>query len=182
MSNYKIIVKYPKSDNDRKIEGLISFIELGPKIIVDSILNNLPNPFTDSRTNLPVENNTGTLSYKSSPVIKPIPKSELADDAIRNLELMIVDKYGVSIELKYEDIIIQPTQNESVETPLNPNNLTTSESTSTESREYTFDVKIKDTFYNSDIGYLTITSKLDDIFVYGGDVQDTIVNILILNL
>ena len=46
-------------------------------------------------------------------------------------------------------------------------------SSTTEPREYTFDVQIKDTFYNSEIGYLTITGKLDNTFVYG-DEQDTI--------
>jgi hypothetical protein len=40
-------------------------------------------------------------------------------------------------------------------------------------REYTFDVQMENTFYNSEIGYLTITGKLDDTFVYG-DEQDTI--------
>jgi hypothetical protein len=45
--------------------------------------------------------------------------------------------------------------------------------TVSDTREYTFDVQMENTFYNSEIGYLTITGKLDDTFVYG-DEQDTI--------
>ena len=45
--------------------------------------------------------------------------------------------------------------------------------TASQPKEYTFDVQIKDTFYNADIGFLTITGKVDDTFVYG-DEQDTI--------
>lgn len=45
--------------------------------------------------------------------------------------------------------------------------------TSSTTKEYTFDVQIENTFYNSEIGYLTITSKVDDPFSYGDEV-DTI--------
>ena len=110
--DYKITVKDPKSDNDKKIEGSISFIELGPRLSADSILNNLPNPFTNTKTNSPVENNTGSITYKSLPLSKSdypdTYEKVLADEAIRNLQLIIEDKYGVGFLLTYEPVNLEP--------------------------------------------------------------------------
>jgi len=184
MSNYKIIVKDPKSDSDKKIEGLISFIELDTTISSVAVLNNLPNPFLNVLTGLLVEDNTGKLEYKGKPFDKLIPLNILIDDVITNLKIMLISKYGLFLDFIYEEIIIQPTG--PTESPLQtgPEIVATSSivtakssvsvtSSTTEPREYTFDVQIKDTFYNPEIGYLTITGKVDDTFVYG-DEQDTI--------
>ena len=172
LNNYRIIAKYPKSDNDKKIEGLISFIKLGPKLSTSSRLNNLPNPFTNPQTNLIVDNNTGMLEYNGLPLINSTPINILLDDVIINFENMIINKYGVSIELIYEEIIIQPSSSTQPSNIIGTSSVIATSST-TETREYTFDVQIKDTFYNVDIGYLTITGKVDDTFIYG-DEQDTI--------
>ena len=188
MSDYKISVKNPKSDNDRKIEGLVSFIELGPKVSSSAVLNNLPNPFINNQTNLPVENNTGSLEYKGDTFIKSISKNVLLDDVIINFTNMISSKYGIYIELIYQEVIKPPTeplqQSPTQSITTNTDTIfgtgstpivvsTSSSSTQSQPREYTFDVQIKDTFYNSEIGYLTITGKVDDTFIYG-DEQDTI--------
>jgi predicted chitinase len=169
--DYKIIVKDPKTDNGKKIEGSISFTELGPNVTANSVLNNLPNPWTDVRTNLPVPDNTGTITYESFPFSKSTDNYEkiLADDSIKVLQSIIADKYGVEILLTYEPVSLAPTQ--SVPTTTATSSVVSA--TASEPREYTFDVQIKDTFYNSEIGYLTITGKVEDIFVYG-DQQDTI--------
>ncbi len=170
MSNYKISVKNPKSDNYIKIEGYIKFIETDSEITTDSILNNLPNPFINPNTNLPVENNTGNIAYKSLPFVITTSKNILLDDVINNLQLMITIKYGINIELKYESIIETQTQTQNT-------NLEASNSTNTQimdPREYIFDVKVRDTFYNTDIGYLTIINKLNDEFIYTNEDLDVI--------
>lgn len=185
MSDYKISVKDPKSDNAKKIQGLVSFIELGPKISSSAVLNNLPNPFINIQTNLPVENNTGSLEYKGQYYIKSTSKNILLNDVIINFTNMISNKYGTYIELIYEEIIVQP-QTEPLQSPQSvTTNIDTifgtgstpivvaTSSSSTQPREYTFDVQIENTFYNSEIGYLTITGKVDDPFAYGDEV-DTI--------
>jgi hypothetical protein len=172
--DYKITVKDPKTDIGKKIEGSISFTELGPNVTANSVLNNLPNPWTDVRTNLPVPDNTGTITYESFPFSKSTDNYEkiLADDSIKVLQSIIADKYGVEILLTYEPVNAAPTQSSPTQSELST---ATSSVTATASgpREYTFDVQMENTFYNSEIGYLTITGKLDDTFVYG-DEQDTI--------
>jgi putative chitinase len=174
-SDYKIIVKDPKTDNDKIIEGSISFSELGPDVTANSVLNNLPNPWTDVRTNLPVPDNTGTITYESFPFSKSTDNYEkiLADDSIKVLQTIIADKYGVEILLTYDPVNLTPAQ--SSPTQSEPTTATSSVTSATASgpREYTFDVQIENTFYNSEIGYLTITGKVDDTFIYG-DEQDTI--------
>ena len=110
--DYKITVKDPKSDNDKRIEGFISFVELGPRVSADSVLNNLPNPFTDTRTNLPVENNTGSITYKSLHLSKSdypdTYEKVLADESIKNLQVIIADRYGVDFLLTYEPVNLEP--------------------------------------------------------------------------
>ena len=174
-SDYKITVKDPKTDNDKIIEGSISFSELGPDVTANSVLNNLPNPWTDVRTNLPVPDNTGTITYESFPFSKSTDNYEkiLADDSIKVLQTIIADKYGVEILLTYDPVNLTPAQ--SSPTQSEPTTATSSVTSATASvpREYTFDVQIENTFYNSEIGYLTITGKVDDTFIYG-DEQDTI--------
>jgi hypothetical protein len=110
--DYKITVKDPKTDNEKKIEGSISFIELGPQVSVNSVINNLPNPWTNIKTNLPVPDNTGTISYEGLPFSKSTDNYEkiLADESIKVLQTIIVDKYGVDILLTYEPISVAPTQ------------------------------------------------------------------------
>jgi putative chitinase len=186
MANYKITIKNPKSDNDNKVEGLISFIELGTTISSVAILNNLPNPFINLLTGLPVDNNTGKLEYKGKPFANLIPLNILIDDVITNLKIMVISKYGLFFDLIYEEIIVNPTEPIPSLTQSTPTTntifgtgstpivvATSSTATASQPREYTFDVQIKDTFYNADIGFLTITGKVDDTFVYG-DEQDTI--------
>ena len=51
VGDYKITIKDPKSDNDNKIQGSISFVSNGPDITTKAVLNNLPNPFTNPVTN-----------------------------------------------------------------------------------------------------------------------------------
>jgi hypothetical protein len=171
--DYKITVKDPKTDNGKKIEGSISFTELGPNVTANSVLNNLPNPWTDVRTNLPVPDNTGTITYESFPFSKSTDNYEkiLADDSIKVLQSIIADKYGVEILLTYEPVNLAPTQSSPTQSVSPATSSVTA--TASEPREYTFDVQMENTFYNSEIGYLTITGKLDNTFVYG-DEQDTI--------
>jgi predicted chitinase len=171
--DYKITVKDPKSDNDKKIEGSISFTELGPNVTVNSILNNLPNPWTNIKTNLPVPDNIGTITYEGLPFSKSIDNYEkiLADESIKVLQTIIVDKYGIEFLLTYEPVNASTTQSIPTQSSSATSSVTTA--TASEPREYTFDVQTKDTFYNLEIGYLTITGKLDNTFVYG-DEQDTI--------
>jgi hypothetical protein len=173
--DYKITVKDPKTDIGKKIQGSISFTELGPNVTANSVLNNLPNPWTDVRTNLPVSDNTGTITYESFPFSKSTDNYEkiLADDSIKVLQSIISDKYGVEILLTYEPVNVEPTQSSPTQSVPTTATASATSSTITDPREYTFDVQIENTFYNSEIGYLTITGKLDDTFVYG-DEQDTI--------
>jgi putative chitinase len=143
-------------------------------VSVNSVINNLPNPWTNIKTNLPVSDNTGTISYEGFPFSKSIDNYEkiLADDSIKVLQSIIADKYGVEVLLTYEPVSVSPTQSSPTQSIPSATASATA-STTLGPREYTFDVQMKDTFYNSEIGYLTITGKLDDTFVYG-DVQDTI--------
>ena len=115
--DYKITVKDAVSDISKKIEGTISFENQGPRIKAIAVLNNLPNPFTNSQTNLPVENNTGSLDYTSEWYGSDIPKNSLADGAISAFKDMIANKYGVNLTLQYEEAKSEPVDDNLSNTP-----------------------------------------------------------------
>lgn len=177
LSDYKISIKEPKSDNDKKIEGLIKFTKDGPNLIADSILSGLPNPFINNQTNLPVENNTGSISWSESRfnhilisdnITSPTDKTivELISNSVLiNLQNIVISKYGVEIILKYEDTRINNTIDTASQSSATPSILPVTASIPP-SGEYTFDVQIIDTFYNPTIGFLTITGKQDTTFIY----------------
>jgi putative chitinase len=163
ISDYKLSVIDPKSDNDKKIEGLINFSTTGPNISASSTLNGLPNPYTNTLTNLPVENNTGSISWNSNTLFTD--KKQLSDNVVLNLQNMIISKYGLNISLKYEDVGVNNPTDTASQSSTNPSILPVTASIPT-SGEYTFDVQIIDTFYNPTIGFLTITGKQDTTFIY----------------
>lgn len=92
VGDYKITLKDPKSDNDKKIEGSISFISNGPDITTKAVLNNLPNPFTNPVTNTLVQNNTGSLDYIGNPVPGTSDKNKLADNVLLTFKDMFSNK------------------------------------------------------------------------------------------
>ena len=100
VGDYKITVKDPKSDNDKKIEGSISFISNGPDITTKAVLNNLPNPFTNPVTNTLVQNNTGSLDYIGNPVPGTSDKNKLADNVLLTFKDMFSVKYGITTDFK----------------------------------------------------------------------------------
>jgi predicted chitinase len=110
VGDYKIRVKDPKSDNDRKIEGSISFVSNGPDITTKAVLNNLPNPFTNPITTTLVQNNTGSLDYIGNPVPGSSDKNKLADTVILTFKDMFSVKYGITTDFKYESVNATPTQ------------------------------------------------------------------------
>ena len=99
---YKISVKDPKSDNDKKIEGTLKFSEQGKNRIALSVLNNLPNPWKNPKTDKQVDKN-GTISYDGRPLNNTGNLSDtiIADDAIRNLQNLIRYYWGIELELQY---------------------------------------------------------------------------------
>lgn len=99
---YKISVKDPKSDNDKKIEGTLKFSEQGKDRIAKSVLNNLPNPWKNPKTDKQVDKN-GTISYDGRPLNNTGNLSDtiIADDAIRNLENLIRYYWGIELNLQY---------------------------------------------------------------------------------
>jgi hypothetical protein len=165
--DYKITIKDPKTDIAKKIEGTISFEEQGLDSRAVAVLNNLPNPFTNSQTNLPVENNTGSLDYTSEWYESDIPKNSLVDIVIRAFKDMIANKYGVDTTLQYEEAKVEPVidENLSVSTLISA-----TESNVAKITEFVFNVEQENSFYNADVGYLTIIYKQDETFIYGDDV------------
>jgi predicted chitinase len=166
LSDYKISIKEPKSDSDKKIEGVIKFTKNGPKLFADSILSGLPNPFINNQTNLPVENNTGSISWKEYILSSDIStdKTILSNSVLINLQNIVISKYGVEISLKYEDTGINNTVDTASQSSATPSIIPVI--TPPIINEYTFDVQIIDTFYNPTIGFLTITGKQDTTFIY----------------
>jgi len=192
MVDYKISVKNPKSDNENKIVGTLYLTTETRKSdtkvdrfywITEARLNNLPNPFINPITNLPVLNSEIYVKSEIENVSTSlIDETDVLNTSLTDLQAIFSYRYGFSIDLKYEAVIVQPTGPsastlstgpEIIATSSVTNNTPTSSIPTPEPREYTFDVQIKDTFYNSEIGYLTITGKVDNTFVYG-DEQDTI--------
>jgi hypothetical protein len=108
--DYRITIKDPKSDSDKKVEGSISFISNGPDITTKATLNNLPNPFTNPITNTIVANNTGSLDYIGNPVPGSSDKNKLADTVILTFKDMFSVKYGITTDFKYESVNVTPTQ------------------------------------------------------------------------
>lgn len=99
--NYIILVKEPKSDNDKKIKGYITLGSIGPKVSVNSEVSGLPNPWTNPVTNQVVAENTGTITYSNSSFSSSTNKDLIADTVVNNLKSIIQDKYGVDIALAY---------------------------------------------------------------------------------
>lgn len=194
MSDYKISVKNPKSDNENKIQGTLYLTTETRKSqdtkvdrfywVTEARLNNLPNPFINPITNLPVLNSEIYVKSEVENIsTSSIDESDVLNTSLTDLQAIFSYRYGFSIDLKYNEVIVQPTGPSAPSLSTGPEITATSSvtaptsslttATSSEPREYTFDVQIKDTFYNSEIGYLTITGKVDNTFVYG-DEQDTI--------
>ena len=113
IGDYKITVKDPKSDNDRKIEGSISFKTLGPQVSANSRLIGLPHPFTNPKTGTEITSffsqesaeANGELTWKTRNLsISSYPdtyETVLADESIVNLQSMIDYYYGVELKLQY---------------------------------------------------------------------------------
>lgn len=97
--DYSILVKEPKSDNDKKIKGYITLSPIGPKFRINSELSGLPNPWTNPVTNQVVAENTGTITYSNSSFSSSTNKDLIADTVVNNLKSIIQDKYGVDIAL-----------------------------------------------------------------------------------
>lgn len=110
VGDYKITIKNPKSDNDNKIQGSISFVSNGPDITTKAVLNNLPNPFTNPVTNTLVQNNTGSLDYIGNPVPATSDKNKLVDSVLLAFKDMFSVKYGITTDFKYESINTTPTK------------------------------------------------------------------------
>ncbi len=110
VGDYKITIKNPKSDNDNKIQGSISFVSNGPDITTKAVLNNLPNPFTNPVTNTLVQNNTGSLDYIGNPVPATSDKNKLVDSVLLAFKDMFSLKYGITTDFKYESINTTPTK------------------------------------------------------------------------
>ena len=95
VKNYPVLI-----DNDKKITGTITFKKIGPKTSAIGALNGLPNPFTNPTSGLPVQNNTGSLTYKSEEdSIKDSERSILVERTISSLTSMIENEYGVTVKL-----------------------------------------------------------------------------------
>jgi putative chitinase len=192
MSDYKISVKNPKSDNENKIGGTLYLKTETRKSqdtkvdrfywITEARLNNLPNPFINPITNLPVLNSEIYVKSETENISdNSIDESDVLNTSLTDLQAIFSYRYGIVIDLKYD--IVQPndtgTTTVSTDTEIigTSSNTTPTNSviitTKSVPREYTFDVQMENTFYNSEIGYLTITSKAEDTFVYG-DEEDTI--------
>jgi hypothetical protein len=100
VEQYTITIENPQSDNDKKITGTITFKKIGPKTSAIGALNGLPNPFTNPTSGLPVQNNTGSLTYKSEEYsIKDSERSILVERTISSLTSMIENEYGVTVKL-----------------------------------------------------------------------------------
>ncbi len=106
--DYIILVKEPKSDNDKKIKGYITLGSIGPKISVNSEVSGLPNPWTNPVTNQVVAENTGTITYSNSSFSSSTNKDLIADTVVNNLKSIIQDKYGVDIALAYTQSKLDP--------------------------------------------------------------------------
>lgn len=165
-SEYIISVIDPKSDIDKKINGIISFIEEPTRIGSLSTLKGLPNPWTNAVTNTVVTNNTGEISYNIDPKIGTT-KEQLSNDTIIALQNIILDTYGVSLLLQYSDpkytnttsLISNTGSTSSITT--STASLTTTEQNKLQ--EFVFNVELQDVFYNQNTGNLYILTQEESI-------------------
>ncbi len=166
MSNndYKLEIVNPLSDNEKRIEGKIVFIQYGPYLIPNSTLNGLPNPWTNPITNMVVPNNTSTITYNGNK--STASKSILSDDIIINLQNIVQSTYGITINLKYipqDPPVTLPNPEMDV-----PPGSTASSNTGTASQElklqeFIFNVELQDIFSNNEFTNLFIIGKEDTI-------------------
>lgn len=106
--DYSILVKEPKSDNDKKIKGYITLSPIGPKFRINSEVSGLPNPWTNPVTNQVVAENTGTITYSNSSFSSSTNTDLIADTVVNNIKSIIQDKYGVDIQLAYTQSKLDP--------------------------------------------------------------------------
>ena len=157
MSDYILQVIEPKSDNEKKINGKIVFVQDGQYLVPNSTLSGLPNPWTNPVTNTQVPNNTGIITYNGNK--STASKSTLSDDIIINLQNIVQSTYGLTIYLKSisQDTLAElPTPEADV-----PLGSTASMNTGTASQElplqeFIFNVELQDIFSNTDFGNLFI--------------------------
>ncbi len=158
VGDYKITVKDPKSDNDKKIEGSISFISNGPDITTKAVLNNLPNPFTNPVTNTLVQNNTGSLDYIGNPVPGTSDKNKLADNVLLTFKDMFSVKYGITTDFKYESVNAAPTQSSPTQSV--PTSATSSKTGATSSNFDATGVKVTITKKSGPGELIGVTDKI----------------------
>jgi hypothetical protein len=174
--DYKLEVINPLSDNEKKINGKIVFIEDVQYLIANSTLNGLPNPWTNPVTNTVVPNNTGTITYNANK--STAGKSVLSSDIIINLQNIIQSTYGLTIYLK------STPQDTPTELPPPDSDVPVGSTASVESatasatasqvlplQEFIFNVELQDIFSNTDFGNLFIIGKEDKI-VFDDDQVD----------
>jgi hypothetical protein len=158
VGDYKITIKDPKSDNDNKIEGSISFVSNGPDITTKAVLNNLPNPFTNPVTNTLVQNNTGSLDYIGNPVPATSDKNKLADTVLLAFKDMFSVKYGIKTDFKYESVNATPTQSSPTQSV--PTSATSSKTGATSSNFDATGVKVTLTKKSGPGELIGVTDKL----------------------
>lgn len=114
--------------------------------------------------------------------LKRYDNKEISDAELNKVYKDIGDLEENKVSFIVGDIPVEPISSSqstttaatsSIVGEIDPVSATNSTPTQQGPREYTFDVQIKDTFYNSEIGYLTITGKVEDTFLYG-DEENTI--------
>lgn len=119
-TTYKISVKDPKSDNDRKISGSISLIKSNPNLLSgNSILNGLPTPFTNPITNeivksvkgidISLDAFVGSITYQTTPLLGITPDAVL-NKVIQTLEDSVANEYGIIIKLSYDVVVSDTTK------------------------------------------------------------------------
>jgi putative chitinase len=174
--DYKLEVINPLSDNEKKINGKIVFVEDGQYLISNSTLNGLPNPWTNPVTNTIVSNNTGTITYNANK--STAGKSALSNDIIINLQNIVQSTYGLTIYLRSTP---QDTPTEipppDADVPLGSTASTENIASATASQEslplqeLVFNVELQDIFSNSSFGNLFIIGK-EDTIVFDDDQVD----------
>lgn len=168
--NYNLEVINPLTDNEKKINGEIIFIEDGQYLIPNSTLNGLPNPWTNPVTNTVVANNTGTITYNGSKSTNS--KSIISDDIITNLQNIVESTYGLKIHLKStsKDTLTTELPKPDVDVPVAPTVVGPTASQESKLQEFIFNVELQDLLSNSEFGNLFIIGKEDSI-VFEDDID-----------
>ena len=162
-----ITVKDPKSDNDKKITGLIKFVEskgLETLLSSNSTLTGLPNPWTNPSTNIVVPNNTGEITYNTLP--KQATRQALIDETLNSLQNILISTYGINVILQTDNSTSNTslTTDQEIKDVIGTSSVVGTASSSEKIlQEFTFNVELQDVFSNSEFGNLFIFGQEDQV-------------------